>query len=80
VALEQELEVFANQLPQLLKDEQKRGKYALVHGDKVDSVWPTVDEALQAGYDRFGLEVFLVKEITDNEKPQFFSRNVNRCR
>jgi hypothetical protein len=79
VTLERELEAFGKQLPELLKDEGKRGKYALVHGDDIDSVWPTIEDALQAGYDRFGLDVFLVKEITEREKPQYFSRNVKRC-
>jgi hypothetical protein len=57
-----------------------RGKYGLVHGDRVDSVWDGKDQALEAGYERFGLEPFLVKEITDHEEPRFFSRNVIRCR
>jgi hypothetical protein len=79
MALEQELETFRRELPQLLLQSENRGKYALIHGDKVDSVWATMDEALNAGYERFGLEPFLVKEITDDEKPRYFSRNVTRC-
>ncbi len=79
MALEQELRTFQNELPDLLQDVDKRGKYALVHKDTVDSVWPTVDDALAAGYDRFGIEPFMVKEITEHEKPQRFSRRVTRC-
>jgi hypothetical protein len=79
VALEQELTTFRRELPALLRDEGKRGKYVLVHGDTVDSVWTTVDEALAAGYDRFGIEPFLVQQITEHERPHYFSRNVTRC-
>ena len=79
MALERELETFAKVLPDLLKDDAKRGRYALIHADRLDSIWPTMDEALAAGYDRFGLEVFLVKEITEHEKPLYFSRSVSPC-
>jgi hypothetical protein len=80
VALERELETFRKELPGLLLVEGNRGKFALVHGDRVDSAWATVDEALAAGYDRFGLEPFLVKLITEHEQPRYFSRNVPPCR
>lgn len=77
-ALERELEAFKKELPRLL-GEGHRGKYALVHGDQLNSLWPTQDAALDAGYDRFGLEPFLVKEVTDHEEPRYFSRSVKRC-
>ncbi len=79
MALERELETFRRELPHLLQGEGNRGKYALVHGDKVDSVWDTVDQALEAGYDRFGLEPFLVKQVTEHEEPRYFSRGIKRC-
>lgn len=78
MALERELETFRRELPTLLQDAGKRGQYALVHGEQVHGVWPTVDEALEAGYQTFGLDPFLVKEVTDNETPQYFSRSVTR--
>jgi hypothetical protein len=79
MALEKELETFTRELPRLLAEGHK-GKHALVHQDQVDSVWPSLTEALDAGYNRFGLEAFLVKEVTDHEEPRFASRNVSRCR
>jgi hypothetical protein len=80
MALERELETFQRELPGLLQTAGNRGKYALVHGDKVDSLWPSVDKALAAGYQRFGLESFLVRVVTDAEGSSYFSRNVTRCR
>src|SRR5262245_33773914 len=75
VALEKELETYKRELPRLIQ-EGGQGKFALVHGDSVDSVWDTWKDALQAGYDRFGLEPFLVKEIQETERPVFFTRDI----
>lgn len=74
-----ETEVFDQQLAVLLADPANHGKYALIHGDRVDSVWPTLDEALKEGYGRFGVESFLVRHIVQNEEPLFFSHSVNPC-
>ena len=78
MALERELDIFRQELPGLLATPENRDKFALVHGDKVDSLWPTEDEALAAGYDRFGVEPFLIMLVTENEEPRHFSRSVSR--
>lgn len=78
MALEQELNAFRRELPALLSDPARRGTFVLVHGDAVAGCYPTFDDALAAGYDRFGLSPFLVKEVTDREEPRYFSRNL-RC-
>lgn len=77
--LERELEMFRRELPNLLRDPENHGKFVLIYGDALHGVWPTVDEALAAGYDKFQLEPFLVKEITEHERPRHFSRNVTKC-
>jgi hypothetical protein len=78
VALEKELETFQRELPTLLAEEANRGAFALIHGDQIAGVYSTFDAALEAGYDKFGLESFLVKEIVEHEQPRYFSRNL-RC-
>jgi hypothetical protein len=80
MTLERETETFQRELPNLLSDPQKRGKFALVYGDKVDSIWSNLDDAITVGYERCGIEPFLVKEIVEHEKPVYFSRNLKRCR
>jgi hypothetical protein len=75
MALEAELETFEKRLPELLPREN--GRFALVHGDDV-SVWPNADAAIDAGYNRYGFDRFLVKEIVEQEKPRYFSRRVTR--
>jgi hypothetical protein len=79
VELERDLQAFRTALPELIKAAGNRGKYALIHEAMSDSVWPTFDDALGAGYARFGTDRFLVQEITDIEKPKYFSRNVAPC-
>ena len=77
MALERELRTFRRELPNLLFNQENHGKYALIHGNRVDSVWPSVDAALDTGYDRYGLEPFLVMEITEHEKLRYCSHNVS---
>ena len=78
MTLERELETFQRELPYLLLHPENHGKYALVQGDHVDGVWPSVAAALEIGYERHGLKPFLVKEVTEREEPRYFSHNVTR--
>jgi hypothetical protein len=80
VVLEQELETFKKELPALLQKAENRGKLALVYRDAVHGLYGSVEEALAAGYDLFGLNPFLVKEVTEHERPLYCSRNRKRCR
>jgi hypothetical protein len=79
VALEREWGIFLREMPRLLQEGQ-RGKFVLIQGEAVQGVWDTLDEALAAGYDRFGLAPFLAQEINDAPKPRYFSRNITPCR
>ena len=74
--LEKELETFRKVLPTLL---DRKGQYVLIRGDEVAGVWPTWQEAAREGYNRYGLEPFLVKQITDDERPRYFSRSLEPC-
>ena len=40
-----------------------KGRFALVKGDLILSVWDTCDDAIQAGRERFAEEPFLVQEV-----------------
>ena len=80
MTLEREMQTFRRELPTLLADPANQGKFALIHADTLDSVWETREKALEVGYDHFGLEPFLVKEITEHEKPRYYSHNIIPCR
>ena len=73
MALEKELATFQRELPNLLN---RVGKYALVQGDSLISVWDTYEDALQEGYKLFGLKPFLVKQIQAVELVHCMTRGV----
>lgn len=77
--LERELAAFQAALPALLANPANLGKYALVFQDRIDSIWDSVDLALDAGYQQFELAPFLIQEIVAVETPRSFSRNLTRC-
>jgi hypothetical protein len=60
MALEKEIATYDRKKPELLANE---GKFVLIHGDDVAGIWDTWEEALGAGYDKFGLKPFMVKQI-----------------
>ena len=72
--------VFEQELPALLADPNNVGKYALIHGESIDSVWPTLEKAVEEGYGRFGLDAFLVRHIVADEEPIYFPHSVSPCR
>jgi len=71
MALEKELAIYKSKLPELAGDE---GKFALIHGDDFIDVYTSYEDAIKAGYTRFKLEPFLVKQIQSVEEVQFVSR------
>jgi hypothetical protein len=77
MALEKEMQTYERELPNLL---QQEGKFALIHGVEVGGVYDTYEDALKAGYEKYGLGPFLVKRIQAVEQVQFFTRDIVPCR
>lgn len=73
MALERELATYKAKLQEL---KEQAGKYVLIHGDDVIDTFSAYDDALKDGYDKFGLEPFLVKKIEAVEYAHFISRFV----
>ena len=48
--------------------EKFAGKFVLVHGDKVVDVFETEMDAVKAGYTRFGLSPFMVRQVQAVER------------
>jgi hypothetical protein len=71
MALEKELQTYKSKLADL---KAKEGKFVLIHGDEIVSVYDTYEDAVKEGYSRFRLEPFLVKEIQANEQVHFVTR------
>jgi hypothetical protein len=60
MALEREQATYERELPTLL---DRLGKFAVISGDTIAGVYDTFEDALQVGYDRFGLNPFAVHQI-----------------
>jgi hypothetical protein len=61
-SMEREFATYRRELPRLLQ-EGHAGRYALIKEDQILSIWDTQRDVLQAGYERFGLELFTLKKI-----------------
>jgi hypothetical protein len=80
VALERELETYLPERPRLLAEGQA-GRFVVIHGDETLGTYASLHDAMLAGYERYGLdEPFMAREVTETDKPLYFSRNVTHAR
>lgn len=77
MALEKEMETYTRELPVLAASFQ--GKFVVIHKSDVAGVFDTYADALKEGYEKFGLDSFLVKQINALEKVHFFTRDIGLC-
>ncbi|MGA2498703.1 MAG: hypothetical protein ABSH20_13240 [Tepidisphaeraceae bacterium] len=73
---ERELDTYTHHLPELLQHE---GKFAVIHDREVAGLYDSYEDAVAFGYDQFGLDDFLVKQIQAVEQVQFITRAVLPC-
>jgi hypothetical protein len=73
MALEKELSTYRQVLPQLLAHP---GKFVVIHQEEIAGVFGTYADAVRAGYERFGLDPFLVKQIEAVERVRTFTRDL----
>ena len=62
--------------------EGREGEYILiklVNDEAVFEFFSSYDDALKQGYRQFGLEPFLIKQISISERTHFISRNIQPC-
>ncbi len=65
--LRAEIATYFRELPRLLA-EGHEGRFVLIKGDQIVGIWDTSGDALQAGYDRFGVgEPFLDQPIDSRD-------------
>ncbi len=73
MALETELATYQAHLPELLVNS---GKFVLIHGNQVEDIFSSYNDALKAGYQRFQLEPFLVKQVAAVEQVLCVTRQI----
>ena len=72
--LDQELQTYEEKKNELLA--RARGKFVLIKEDRIEDIFDTETDAIRQGYERFGNEPFLVKEIVEVEIPVQFASNL----
>jgi hypothetical protein len=70
--IHQEIQTFEQHYSSIRR---KVGKYVLIQGSIVVDYFDTYKEAIDAGYEMFGLQNFFVRQVRENESPI----NVMRC-
>ncbi len=69
MALEKELALYKELKPALLRDH--RGEWVLISGTEFDT-WHCYSDAIKIGYQKYGLNSFLVKRILEDETQRFY--------
>ena len=64
---EADYRAFMECLPELLSDEDKRGKYVVIHNLEVVAIRRTEDNAIAFAAKKYGMEQFIVQEIIEQE-------------
>lgn len=72
--LKQEIDTYNRHLSELLA---QQGKFVLIKGTEIAGTFDSYQDALTAGYQRFKLDSFLVKQINPAERVAYFSRDLN---
>jgi hypothetical protein len=75
VSLNREQAVYEANLAQWLSDHE--GEYVLIKGDTVEGFYESRDEALTAGYSRFGIGPLFVKQVSPSEPVYHIPNAVN---
>ena len=61
LSFDRDISAFLRELPRLA--DKHEGEFALIRAAEVVGIHPSEDEAINAGYKRFGQATFLVKQI-----------------
>jgi hypothetical protein len=75
--LSEEIGTYNRLLPKLLLAHQ--GKFVLIKGSDQAGTFDSYQDALAAGYAKFKLEPFLVKQIVPAERVSYFTRDLTTC-
>jgi len=73
MALEKEMATYEANVN---KWTDQAGKFVLIHGEDVVDFFAAYEDALKAGYQKFGLDQFLVKQINAVGAAQYITRHV----
>lgn len=71
--LDKELETYISKLPELITS---AGKFVVIRGETIAGTFDTYNDGLKFAYKEFGLNPFLIKQISPSEQVSFFTREL----
>lgn len=71
MALEKETATYELKLPEMAAH---HGQFVVIKGDDIVDYFTSYEDAIKAGYQKFGLEPFLVRQVQTTARVQFISR------
>lgn len=74
MSLDLELATYRRHLPRLM--ELAAGQWVVIRGEVIAGTYPTYQDAIEAGYESFGLRPFLAKKIESPEAVARFTRDL----
>ncbi|MFT4241390.1 MAG: hypothetical protein QM569_03800 [Acidovorax sp.] len=72
--LQAETQVYQQRLAEMLATHE--GQYVVLRGADAGKFFPSLDDALEWAYDRFGLGGALVKRVAEDQAAAHFSRDL----
>ena len=79
MALDNEFAAYTEKLRDRNWANEHEGKFVLIKGAEVIQFFDSYGDALRSGYEKFGLEPFLVKQVRSFEQARFISRLFDPC-
>lgn len=73
-----EQRTYEDQLDTMLREHE--GQYVVIKGSDLKHFSTTYEDALDWGYDEFGLESFFVKRVSQDQDVAHFTRDLGPCR
>ena len=77
--LEREKATYRKLLEDREHANEHHGEYVLIHGEEVCGYFSSYSDALHEGYDKFGLESFMVKQVSLVEQAHLITRFFDPC-
>lgn len=78
VDLQTEFQTYCTKLPEMLVGHN--GHYVVIRDQQPEQFFLTYEEALSWAYQRFGLNRFFVKKVTEDHATAHFTRDLGPCR
>ncbi len=75
--LDRETQTYEANLTDMLKAGE--GHYVVIHGESISKMLPSYESAVTWAYENFGLERFLVKQVTAIDPVVCHSRYAGQC-